>query len=449
LIVPENLRTGAEHLPASPEPLRQRLPTAHELTILTREDHSASGFPVLDGADPELAAWWEAGARLLVPLRAPAPEDRSKPGDTQNEPIGVWVLGTPRSGDLPEREDLEAIGRVGRQAAVLLDYARLNYEQIHQALINQDIKRALEVQQRLLPLAHPGWPGRLEFAARLQAARETSGDFYDVVDWTLAGGADAGPYPPLQIAVGDVRGKGMGAAVVMALAMSALRAGAELSPNRDRAFASPAATLALVSRQLHRSLGIRDFVCCALAVVEPMEDDRVRLRLANAGQVPPLLCRAGTVRELIPDGDALPLGVLSDPDYREMVVELQPDDVMIFASDGIVEAPCSEDGLGATTGLAFTNKVAGGTATLQRPKTGDQMFGFGRLARIASDCAAHYPSAEEVANNIWAAVSAWCGGQFPHDDVTLVVLRVPATADARGNASAEIGRLHPVEMPGT
>src|SRR5207244_13369926 len=134
----------------------------------------------------------------------------------------------------------------------------------------------------------PGGPGRRDMAYRFQAAVETSGDFYDVVEITAT---TPGAPPALQIAVADTAGKGMGAALVMSLARAGLRYAAT-SP-----FAlSPAGTARTVSDRLHRDVGSGSFVACALATLEP-EGDRPfpRLRLVNAGQVPVLLCRGGAV----------------------------------------------------------------------------------------------------------------------------------------------------------
>src|SRR5205823_2545903 len=106
------------------------------------------------------------------------------------------------------------------------------------------------------------WPGVLEIAVRFRPAVETSGDFYDVLRLTPA---VEGALPPLQIAVGDVAGKGMAAALVTALARSALHATATIPAQ----MATPAGTLRAAGSRLHRDVGSQLFVACALAVVEP------------------------------------------------------------------------------------------------------------------------------------------------------------------------------------
>jgi sigma-B regulation protein RsbU (phosphoserine phosphatase) len=363
-----------------------------------------------------------------VPLRATIADGSRSEDEARDVLIGVWALGVLRSGELPDREDLLAVARVGRQAAVLLDYARLNREQVQQALVQQDLERARQIQQRLLAPSHAGWLGEVEVAARLQPARVASGDFYDVYELAAAevAGDNAYTRPALQVAVGDVQGKGMAAALVMAMAMAALRTAGERTAGTESASVSPAATLGLVGRQLHHGLGVSDFVCCALAIVEPTDaTGRLWLRLANAGQVPPLLCRNGTVDKLIPGGDALPLGVLTNPTYREVTRELQAGDVVVFASDGLVEAPIAAGTReGVAAGSVVGDRALGSTNGPTRAAAEEAMFGFEQLDRVASEWARRAQSAEAIADGIWSALSRWCGGDFQHDDVTLVVLRV-------------------------
>lgn len=379
-----------------------------------------------------------------------------------------------------------------------------------------ELERAREIQARLLPQSLPGWPGQLELAFRFRPAREMSGDFYDVLPLVPAG-EDPGPTPPLQIAAGDVMGKGIGAALVMSLAQSTIRAVAEPVMSAAtvqslatapapapvtiaRATPSPATTLRLAGSLLHRGVGRQDFVACALAVIEPVTSASAsaqitsgakgaaspgmapgagipgkvgqtvaRLHLANAAQVPPLLCRRGVATELNPPGDRLPLGILPQPQYEELALDLEPGDVVIFASDGLPEAPAftrrgkgsgtwprGGDGRTASGGtdrpdtranVAETwGKTPNGTPTnaptgtatrpgtpplatsmgtaYRPPAAWGELFGFERLAASAAHWAARTTDAEGVAAGLWTDLTAWCGEASQHDDMTLVVLRV-------------------------
>jgi sigma-B regulation protein RsbU (phosphoserine phosphatase) len=272
----------------------------------------------------------------------------------------------------------------------------------------QELERASAIQQRLLPDHVEGWPGLLEIAVRFRPAVETSGDFYDVLALTPAA---ASALSPLQIAVGDVAGKGMSAALVTALARAALRSSASVPTE----MVTPAGTLRLAGRRLHQDVGAGHFVACALAVVEPPGELHrgPRLKLSNAAQVPVLLCRNGTAAEIEPPGDRLPLGVRADGDYEDTRVELRPGDVVVFASDGLPEAPAQ-----SPVHLPSGSAVA-------PPAQPGELFGFERLAQSAAHCAARAQNAEAVAAGIWSDVTVWAGQESHHDDMTLLVLRVP------------------------
>ena len=389
--------------------------------------------------------------------------------------------------------------RLTGRTIVLRDVSeRKRVEGLERALLQAELTHASAIQRRLLPTALPQWPGRLELAVRFLPARETSGDFYDVLPLpgsvasasASAGDADADA-PALQIAVGDVAGKGIAAALVMAVARTTLRAIAQPSiaiaptrparptrPTRPTRSATPSAapgilTLpaaasaavaavaavavpspASVARQtsllLHRDVGRRDFVACAIAVLEPIPTSDpphngapaavARLRLTNAAQVPPLLCRAGSATELVPPGDSLPLGVAEHPEYSDLALDLFPGDTLVFSSDGLPEAPASD----ALAIRSAPDTASDGTDrshpfVITPPSEPRELFGFPRLAASAAFWAARSPDAEAVAAGIWADVTAWCGDASGHDDMTLLVLRIPAAVPVSPHGARSTG----------
>jgi serine phosphatase RsbU (regulator of sigma subunit) len=172
-------------------------------------------------------------------------------------------------------------------------------------------------------------------------------------------------------------------------------------------------------------VGASHFVACALAIVEPPGLLRrgPRIKLSNAAQVPVLLCRGGKATELEAPGDRLPLGVRPDGDYQDVTAELHPGDVVIFSSDGLPEAPAQ-----AQVHLATSN--AAGLAPPEKP---GELFGFDRLQQSAAWWSTEAQSAEAIAEGIWSDLTAWCGSESHHDDMTLLVLWVPASA-ASGTA---------------
>jgi serine phosphatase RsbU (regulator of sigma subunit) len=332
--------------------------------------------------------------------------------------------------DVAARKD-----ELGELAVALEDYARLSADQVRQAVVQYELSRAWEIQSKLLPTVLEGWPGALELAVHFRPARETSGDFYDVLtlplpDAGLVAGEVPSPPPlaPLQIAVADVAGKGIAAALVMALARATLRTIADSALGASNGqVPSPATTMSLAGRRLHRDVGQRDFVCCALAVVEPPRSRTTgpRMRLANGGQVPPILCRAGEAQELEPTGERFPLGVLPDPEFAELVVDLAPGDVVVFASDGLPEAPARAGLLDVVPSVEEPPR-----APLAPPTAVGELFGFERLAASAVYWTAWAESAEGIAEGMWSDVTDWSGETSTHDDMTLLVMRVPTNGVA-------------------
>jgi serine phosphatase RsbU (regulator of sigma subunit) len=383
-------------------------------TVLLSDEVLGNHVPMLSPDEPAVAGWHAAGAQIIVPLRTQAPATSeppavadSAPAQSTDELVGIWILSGRKVDELPDRDDLAMLAQVGRQAALLIGYDRLNRVEVERALVDQDLERAREIQRDLLPSPVPyqssAWRERLEIAWRFRPAREMSGDFYDL--FTI-------PVPdkphddllPLQVTVGDVEGKSVGAALVMALTQATIRTAA--SARRER---SPALTLSLTGELLYQHRGQRQFVACALAVIENRGRDgnnACLLRLANAGFIPPLLYRDGQMTELLPDGERFPLGVVAKPAYADLEIALQPGDVIIFASDGLPEAPQQ-----ATPSTSLSSAT---------------FYGFQRLETAVEMCARQGPDAEAIASGIWADVVGWCGEQPLHDDMTLLVLRVLA-----------------------
>lgn len=182
----------------------------------------------------------------------------------------------------------------------------------------KELELARAIQQRLLPPAElegPGWA----VAARCVPARHVGGDFYDVFH------LDDGR---LGLAVADVAGKGMGAALIMATAKAVVPL---LATSSD-----PAATLAALDAKLGKELGKREFVALAFAVYDASSGE---MRLANAGLPDPYLLRAGErPRALSCPGPRLPLGLRAGVAREALALRLAAGDRVVFFSDGLPEA---------------------------------------------------------------------------------------------------------------
>jgi serine phosphatase RsbU (regulator of sigma subunit) len=196
--------------------------------------------------------------------------------------------------------------------ALIFTIAREHFlERERQARIELEVKSAREVQQILVPEEGPAIPG-LSIASVYRPAEEVGGDFFQVI--AMPGGAAL-------IALGDVSGKGLKAAMTVSLIVGALRTLADYTQ-------SPAEVLRGLNRRL---LGRTDggFATCVVARIEPDGETTI----ANAGHLAPF-----RDREELPVAGSLPLGLAVDAAYDELIFALHEGETLTFFTDGIVEA---------------------------------------------------------------------------------------------------------------
>jgi sigma-B regulation protein RsbU (phosphoserine phosphatase) len=274
------------------------------------------------------------------------------------------------------------LGLLGSYIAIALENARL-YElaRENERRLQSDLDTAREIQQQLLPSGAREVPG-LDLATAYVPARELGGDFYDFL-----------PYGQGQLAIslGDVSGKGTAAALFGSLAIGTLR---ELVVAHRFA---PAQMLATLNERLRAARLDARFIAMLFAVYEASAR---RLTIANAGGPHPLLLRDGMVETIRVDG--VPLGLLPSTAYDEIALDLRPGDVVVLASDGIHE---TENSAHEELGIERLSTILGGVT---REDAGYQ-----------------------IAQKIMQATDAYAGaGTPPHDDRTLLVLRVTEESSA-------------------
>jgi sigma-B regulation protein RsbU (phosphoserine phosphatase) len=287
--------------------------------------------------------------------------------------IGVLDLESPQLDRFNERH-VKVLTPLASQLAIAIENARL-YDEIvkNDVRLSRELRIARDIQHALFPESSPkgaGW----EASAHFRPARELGGDLYDFYD--MGEGL-------LGVATGDVAGKGVPAALYAAYASGAVRA---------RAFErrSPADLLARVNRTLRRR-GIEGlYITLAYALFDFRE---LSLRVANSGLPHPFHYKAGTQRAAALAVSGLPLGTFDGSAYDELAVELAPGDAVVFYSDGVIEA-----------------------------RQGREEYGAERLCRGLEENAKR--TATEIGEHLIADLEDFLGKATPHDDVTLIVVKI-------------------------
>lgn len=261
--------------------------------------------------------------------------------------------------------------------------------------LQQELTTAHEIQRSLLPPPRPNWPG-LDVVCYSTSAREVGGDFYayHTFDPPLSLPLERGEMEEgkFAIALGDVSGKGMPAALLMAVSLASFQSviGQALTP---------AELLAQLDAALVPYTRTRFLQNCALCYMEitrtPGGDQGGFLRAANAGCIAPLVRRADGPLEWVDiGGPPLGIGLSNSTSYVETTLVLQPGDLVILTSDGVVEAM----------------------------NASREIFGFERLEQVVRS--GPQISAEAMLAHLRAAVLAFTTGTELHDDLTIVVVQV-------------------------
>lgn len=243
--------------------------------------------------------------------------------------------------------------------------------------LQADLDIAKEVQEQLYPRTVPRVEG-LQLTALLNPAKSVSGDYYDyqkINDHHCA------------IALGDVAGKGISAALLMANIQSALRAQLRTAQER-KADVDTAAIVSQLNKHLAANTTTEKYATFFFAVYDERTGELVS---TNAGHLPPILLRGGEVRRL--DVNGMVVGVFPQAQYDSSRVVLEKGDLLLLYSDGITE-PENEY---------------------------DEMFGEERLIETVQRNAGK--SNEEILREVFAAVNQWTFAPESADDMTMMIIR--------------------------
>jgi len=307
------------------------------------------------------------------------------PFTNQGELIGLLILGPHLKGDRYTRDELALLNSLALQVGSALRVALLVQEQKEQVRqrerieqeqrrererIEQELQTARSIQHAFLPGNTPTLPG-WRFAPYYQPARDVGGDFYDFLPFEDG---------RLGLVIGDVSGKGIPAALLMATVHTMLRTAVQGT-------ISPGEVLARVNELLAAEIPEGMFVTCFFALLDPASG---HLCYANAGHEPPYRQHEGNAAELWATG--MPLGMLPGTRYDEYETSLAPGDSLLFYSDGLVEAH----------------------------NPANEMFGFPRLQSILTEQTDGAPLIDVLLSKLQGFTGK---GWEQEDDVTLLALQ--------------------------
>jgi sigma-B regulation protein RsbU (phosphoserine phosphatase) len=239
--------------------------------------------------------------------------------------------------------------------------------------IRREIDIAGDLQKRIIPTEFPSRLG-LDIAARIDSARQMSGDFYDFFDLDEK---------RIGLVVADVSGKGIPAAFYMAVARTLLRATAMMG-------VAPAQCLSQVNIMLCRHNIPSMFVSAFYGI---LDTETWRLEYANAGHLPPYHIHAGGTVDALEGGEGVVLGVTEELPYEQASIVMAPGDALFFYTDGLVEA-----------------------FDANRNQFSDERL----IAYLTDnrDRAAH-----AIAHDVFAFVNTFAGEAEQSDDITSVVIK--------------------------
>jgi sigma-B regulation protein RsbU (phosphoserine phosphatase) len=307
--------------------------------------------------------------RLLLPLLS------------KENLLGIISLGEKRSEAPYSRTDIRLLKSVASQTALALSHADLTsamaVEIGRREKLNREIEIAREVQERLFPQRLPEIAG-LDYFGRCRTALGVGGDYYDFL---------ALPDGKLGVALGDVSGKGIAAALTMASLQASLRADAMRAGN------DIAGLITRVNAMLYDASTEDRYATLFYAQYDPATH---RLSYVNAGHCPPILLRNaaknGAVERLDQAGGTV-VGLIAECAYEQAEVFLRPGDLLVIYTDGFSEAMSPD------------------------------LTEWGEKSLIESIAACNGLPAREVIVRIMRAADAFASGAPQSDDMTLVILR--------------------------
>lgn len=311
------------------------------------------------------------------------------PLEIKGEILGMINVGGKLSELDYTAEDQGLLVNMGQQLASVIRINEMTKAEVNRARLDAELETARHIQASLLPTAAPA-PLGLEVMGSSESAYEFGGDYYDLV--TLHDGQ-------LRVVVGDVAGKGVQAAMVMAMAKSCFFNQVRSNPDLPTVMhAINTMIIETIDDKKHRKTSL------IYAAIDP---EQKALRYTCAGHQPPHYYNAETGRvEELPIPGSFPFGASKLAKYQEVTQPLHSGDVLVFYTDGITEAENPEHQM---------------FYRIEEGPDGSEVVHDNLRAVLE---ASHGESAHEIHRRILRAVSQWVDGGPQADDITLVVVKV-------------------------
>ncbi|HQF43247.1 MAG TPA: SpoIIE family protein phosphatase [Ignavibacteriaceae bacterium] len=290
--------------------------------------------------------------------------------------VGALLFGLKYSGSKFGGKDIELLNAAANQIAVALENARLYQLETEKIKIERDLDLARKIQQGLLPRAIPKING-LDISGQMIPAMQVGGDYFDLIQISDT---------KLFVAVGDVSGKGLSAALYMTKLQTMIQIATKIS-------ISPKDILIEVNKRLYESMERSWFVTLTLALFN-IENHTVKF--CRAGHLPLITATNGKVEAIKSEGIGLGLekGDVFERTLKEEEIKIKSKQIIAFFSDGITEAMNEKD----------------------------ELFGDEKLNELIKDSTEY--SSEKLMLNVWEAVKNFRGSTPPNDDMTMVVVKV-------------------------
>jgi len=246
----------------------------------------------------------------------------------KQQPIGIMQIDTKDGRGRFDQEDLDLLVSVANQISVAVQNAQLHRDVLQQKELERELQFARQVMQALLPERPASVPG-YEFWDCYEPARHVGGDYYGFIPLHETHDTNSGPVRRWAIAVGDVVGKGLPAALLTAKLSAEIRL--FLQGQTD-----PARVVTRLNHQLCENGVLDMFITFLLAMLDITSH---RLQIVNAGHPCPLIRRHdGRIEVFAKEQSGLPLAIQGDWQYETVETTLEPGDMVILYTDGVTDA---------------------------------------------------------------------------------------------------------------